>query len=676
MTNKIILCLCTFCFLWFQNIGQKKQLEAVDIFNIEYVSDPVISPDGQFIIYTRNFKDIMTDRSLSNLWIMRFDGSNNHPLTTGNQRDFSPVWSPDGKRIVYRSNKDGKTQLYLRWLNNGSETKLSNLTQSPGRVNWSPDGRWLAFTMFVPNPGKPLASLKGKPKSAKWNKPAVFIEDMNYKADGAGFLKKGNRHIFLMSIDGGTARQITDGEYNYGNPSWDKDSRYLYASCNQREDRDFFGADNEIFRIDIQSEQVKQLTDRVGPDNAPKVSPDGQKIVYLGRDENYDGYQLTEAYLMNLDGSGVKCLTCDHDRSINSIQWSGNSHLVISYDNEGDIELAKISLSGNIKKITGNAGGLSLGRPYAGGSFHVMNDRIAYTFGTTEHPSDLATTTFSGQVKRLTALNDDLFAFKQLGPVEEIWYTSSHDGRKVQGWICKPPNFDPSKKYPMILEIHGGPFATYGPWFSMEVQLYAAAGYVVLYTNPRGSSSYGKEFGNLIHHNYPGQDYDDLISGVDEVIKKGYVDSEQLYVTGGSGGGVLTAWIVGKTDRFKAAVVAKPVINWYSFVLYADGPGFFYKYWFPGMPWDHVAHYHERSPISLVKNVTTPTMLLTGEADYRTPMAETEQYYAALKLNKVESAMVRIPGAGHGIAARPSNLMAKVENILAWFERYRDKAEE
>ena len=221
-----------------------------------------------------------------------------------------------------------------------------------------------------------------------------------------------------------------------------------------------------------------------------------------------------------------------------------------------------------------------------------------------------------------------------------------------------------------MLEIHGGPFANYGPRFSAEVQLYAAAGYVVLYVNPRGSTSYGYDFGNEIHHNYPGNDYDDLISGVDAVIAKGYVDDSRLYVTGGSGGGVLTAWIVGKTDRFKAAVVAKPVINWYSFALTADGYASYYKYWFPGKPWEHEQHYMSRSPISLVGNVKTPTMLLTGESDYRTPISETEQYYQALKLNGVETAMVRIPGAGHGIATRPSQLIAKVAYVLGWFERY------
>jgi acylaminoacyl-peptidase len=235
----------------------------------------------------------------------------------------------------------------------------------------------------------------------------------------------------------------------------------------------------------------------------------------------------------------------------------------------------------------------------------------------------------------------------------------------------RPPGFDESRDYPLILEIHGGPFTNYGDRFTAELQLFAAAGYVVFYTNPRGSTSYGEEFGNLIHHAYPGNDYDDLMSGVDAVIARGYIDESQLFVTGGSGGGVLSSWIIGKTDRFRAAAVQKPVINWYSFVLYADNPSFFWKYWFPGPPWEHQEHYMARSPISLVGNVSTPTMLITGEEDYRTPIPEIEQYYAALKIRGIDAAMVRVPDASHGIANKPSNLVAKVNYILGWFERYR-----
>ena len=671
--KKFLLLIVALCFgqlSFTQNL-----LEPVDIFDIEYVSDPQVSPDGSQIIYTRNFKDIMTDKNLSNLWMINADGTVNRPLTTGNQNDRSARWSPDGNKIVYLSNKDGGTQIYLRWLDSGSESKLSNLQKGPSNLNWSPDGKWIAFSMFVDGKPKVLASLEGKPKGAKWNEPAIYIDDMKYRADGAGYLPQGYRHLHVISADGGTARQITSGDYNFNRGEWSPDGKYFLTSTNMHPDRENTPRNSEVHLIEIESGEITTLTDRFGPDANPQFSPDGSMIAYMGSDDNFDGYQVAELYVMNADGSEKKLLSGNHDRSINDFAWSkdGNS-LFISNDNEGDIEVSNITLDGSVKKLIDGAGGVSIGRPYAAGSFSVGGeDVIAYTHGGPDHPSDLGVYS-KGMTTRLTQLNEDLFSIKDIGEVEEIWYESSFDGRKIQGWICKPPGFDPNKKYPLMLEIHGGPFATYGPWFSSEVQLYAAAGYVVLYTNPRGSSSYGKEFGNLIHHNYPSQDYDDLMSGVDAVIDRGYIDEDQLFVTGGSGGGVLTSWIVGKTDRFAAAVVAKPVINWYSFVLYADNPAFFYKYWFPGKPWDHLEHYMKRSPISLVGNVTTPTMLLTGEEDYRTPIAESEQYYAALKLNGVESAMVRIPGASHGIAARPSNLMAKVANILAWCEKYRKKS--
>jgi acylaminoacyl-peptidase len=268
-------------------------------------------------------------------------------------------------------------------------------------------------------------------------------------------------------------------------------------------------------------------------------------------------------------------------------------------------------------------------------------------------------------------LNADLMDHKSVGAPEEVIWRSSVGDHDVQGWLIKPPGFDSGKKYPMILEIHGGPFAAYGPHFSAENQLYAAAGYVVFYTNPRGSTSYGDEFANEIHHAYPGQDYDDLMSGVDAVIAKGFVDPGQLFVTGGSGGGVLTAWIVGSTDRFAAAVSAKPVINWTSMTLSADIPTMVIDYWFGKPPWEDQENYWRRSPLSLVGNVSTPTMLLTGEVDYRTPIVEAEQFYQALKLRKVPTALVRVPEASHGIAARPSHLIAKVDNILGWFALYR-----
>jgi acylaminoacyl-peptidase len=324
--------------------------------------------------------------------------------------------------------------------------------------------------------------------------------------------------------------------------------------------------------------------------------------------------------------------------------------------------------------VLDRVGGLSLGRPYDGGSYSVSrNGRVAYTHCTPYRPADVyLAVPGRADGAPLTQLNEDLLAQRELGTVEAFEVPSSFDGRPVQGWIVRPPRFDASQSYPLLLEIHGGPFANYGDRFALEMQLYAAAGHVVVYTNPRGSTSYGEEFANLIHHAYPSQDYDDLMSCVDAVIARGSIDASRLYVTGGSGGGVLTAWIVGKTDRFRAAVVAKPVIHWTSFALTADLYPFFVKYWFPGMPWEVPEQYWERSPLSLVGNVSTPTMVLTGESDWRTPISESEQYYQALKLRGVDTALVRIPEASHGITDRPSRFAAKTAYVLEWFARHSD----
>jgi dipeptidyl aminopeptidase/acylaminoacyl peptidase len=653
----------------------KSNLELIDIFNMEMVSDPQISPDGSKVIYVRNFKDVMTDRNLSNLWMVNFDGSNNRPLTTGNQNDFYPRWSHDSKKIVFKSNMaDDKTKLYMMWMDTKETVPLTNTPKAPGQVAWSYDDEYVAFNMFVPKTHDSIIKMPAKPEGAKWNTPPTYIDDMNYRGDGQGYLKSGNSQLFTLSINGGTPKQLTFTNFDHGAPIWSKNNKNLLFSANFHKDEEFEPFDSEVYQIDVTSGSVTALTKRYGPDNLQALSPDGTKIAYTGFDDRHQGYQITHLYVMNINGSDAQLISKGFDRDIQSVVWSSSGKgLYFQYDDKGDTKLASISLAGKVSGITENLGGLSLGRPYNAASYTASNNgTFAYTLGGTNHPADLGVSDGKSD-KRLTALNDDLFSFRNLGDVEEIWWESSFDQRKIQGWIVTPPDFDASKKYPMILEIHGGPFASYGSVYSAEIQAFAAAGYVVLYTNPRGSTSYGEEFGNLIHHDYPNHDYDDLMSGVDAVIKKGYVDDKNLFVTGGSGGGVLTAWIVGKTDRFKAAVVAKPVINWTSFVLYADGVQFFSKYWFGKKPWEDPENYFRRSPLSYVGNVTTPTMLLTGEEDYRTPIAESEQFYAALKLENVEAAMVRIPGASHGIANRPSNLVAKLASILAWFEKYKEK---
>jgi len=647
--------------------------EPIDVFDLEYVSNTQISSNGDKVLYQRNFNDIMTDESFSNIWLINYDGTNNRPITTGNFKDNSPKWSNQGDKFIFKSNREGKSQIFLYDLNNNSIQKLTNYQYSIESIQWSPDDNYILFSSFIDSERDTLIEMPDKPKGAKWNDPPVEISDLNYRYDSSGFRKPGEVQFFTIPINGGTPRQISNikPEKRAGQGVWLGNDKIIF-SANLNEDSDYNTNNSEIYVLNLDSGEHKALTSRNGPDYSPKVSHDNSMIAYLGYDDEYLGYQQNSIYIMNSDGSDKYKIQLDIDRNISNIYWSGdNKKIFFQFDDKGVTRIASTTLDGKFKKEVDEVGGLSFSRPYSGGFFSLSkNNRYSFTYGTAYNPADLAVG-YRGSKKRLTNLNKDLFDYKKLGNVEEIWYKSSYDGKMIHGWIVKPPNFDSSKKYPLILEIHGGPHTNYGFHFSSEVQLFASKGYVVLYTNPRGSTSYGKEFGNLIHHNYPSQDYDDLISGVDFVIEKGYIDESNLFVTGGSGGGVLTSWIVGKTDRFAAAVVAKPVINWYSFVLYADNIGYFYKYWFKDFPWDDPESYLKRSPISYVGNVKTPTMVLTGEKDYRTPMAESEQFYAGLKLNKVETMLVRIPNANHGIAAKPSNLIAKVNAILAWFEKYK-----
>ena len=650
---------------------------AQDIFGLEYAADPQIAPDGSRIVYVRKSMDIMKDRGRSNLWIIDNDGKNHRAIASSSDNFFSPRWSPDGSRLVYASSKEGSVQIYLRWMDSGQVARLTDLISSPGSLSWSPDGRLIAFTMpIAAEAAKPFGQLPKKPEGADWAPEVRVIDSLKYRADGRkGFLPAEHKQVFIIPSDGGTPRQLTSGNFNHNSSlSWSADSSTLYLAANREEGWEYEPRRADLYALKVADASMTRLTHRVGPDFSPEVSPNGRMIAYLGFDDHERLYENTGVYLMDSNGANNRLITGDLDRTIDKIQWAADSKgLIIQYDDGGESRIAHLSLSGDLRSLASNIGGTSLGRPYAGGSFSVAkNGAIAFNQASPNRPAELAVIDKRGQSRLLTHLNEDLLAHKTLGKVEELHVASSFDGRDVEGWIVYPPNYEAGKKWPLILEIHGGPVSNYGPRFSAEVQLYAAEGYVVLYMNPRGSDSYGEEFVNLIHHNYPSQDYDDLMSGVDTMIERGIADSEQLYVTGGSGGGVLTAWIVGKTDRFKAAVVAKPVINWTSFNLSADIVSMVSRYWFGAFPWEDQEQYWRRSPLSLVGNVTTPTMLLTGESDYRTPMHETEQFYFALKLRKVDTAMVRVPEASHGIARRPSNLIAKVVNILGWFELHKD----
>ncbi len=672
-----IVTVCLFaCMLTSFAQTAKEPFSYLDVFKLEYTSDPQISPDGSTIVYRRMGFDIMKDRAAGNLWMISADGSRHVKLTSREVSESSPRWSPSGDRIAFVSSTDEGTELYMYWVSSGKIARISQLDKSPSSLSWSPDGKWLAFSMNVPEAPPVLVKMPKKPKGAKWAAKARITDRLKHEADGRGYLPPGFNQLFVIPAEGGAARQITSGKFNHGGGlSWSPNGRTIYFSSNRNADWEYDFVNSEVYAVDVFTGSITALTNRKGPDYAPVVSPDGKYIAYISFEDKVQAYQVRELYIMNADGSNKRSLTTSLDRSVSRIQWDAKSKgLYFTYTDKGNGKVAYTDLRGTIKKLADNLGA-STGRPYAGGSYSVSkNGTLVYTQSRPEYPADIAILKPKDKTPRLiTRLNNDLMPYRKLGKTEEVWYSSSVDGRNIQGWIVKPPDYEAGKTYPLLVEIHGGPILNYGDRFSSEMQLYAAAGYLVFYPNPRGSTGYGEEFGNLLYNNYPGDDYQDIMDGVDHLIAKDLTSEDQLYVTGGSAGGIMAAWIIGKNNRFEAAVVAKPVMNWISKTLVADNYYGYANYRYPGQPWENVENYWKFSPISLVGNIQTPTMVIVGMNDLRTPPSESKQLYHALKLRKIETVLVEIPEASHGIAIRPSNLITKVAHILAWLEKYREK---
>jgi dipeptidyl aminopeptidase/acylaminoacyl peptidase len=642
-----------------------RRLEAETFFDMESISNPKISPDGKFIIFTRGWVDKMNDQQRSNVWITDIDGQRVRELTRGNWRDYGPVWSPDGKKIAFFSERDQTTQIHVMWLDTGEVAQLTHIERAPGNLVWSPDAKTLAYTAFVPDE-KPILNVKmpRRPEGAKWATPAVLVDRLSWRSDGRGPLPKGYTHVYTIdAILGGTPRQITSGDFNHADPQWSADGEKIYCSGIRKPDAEYTWGDSEIYAIDLKTLEIKALTKRKGPDVSPRPSPDGQWIAYLGYDDKNYTSHLSSLYLMDPDGGNKKLLAGNFPSSPGDVTWAAdNSGLYYQMEERGENNLYFVSVAGAIKKMTGGAWVLA-------GTSIARNGQVAATVSTPARPGYLVTFDLAKPEtpKELIDVNADVIEGIKLGAIEELDFKAP-DGLSIQGWLIKPAEFDSSKKYPMVLWIHGGPWSMYSVAFNWGWQNFAANGYAVLFINPRGSTGYGQNYVNGIQFSYPGKDYDDLMAGVDAALAKGYIDPDNLFVCGGSGGGVLTAWIVGHTHRFRAAVSMRPVIDWQSFVGTTDGASWYRQ--FQKYPWEDPMEYAARSPLHYVANVTTPTMIMTGEADLRTPIGQSEEFYRALKMMKKETLLVRMPEEFHGWR-RPSHQLLQQEYLMAWFEKYR-----
>ena len=639
----------------------------------EQVSDPRLSPDGSQIIYTRSWVNRLEDKWESGLWIVSADGTKNRFLTKGS----NARWSPDGSRIAYFADGEPKgTQLFVRWMDaEGATSQVTRVVETPSDLQWSPDGKWVSFAMLVRKSAPWKIDMPTAPTGANWTAAPRVVDRMHYRQDRRGFMEDGYLHLFSVSADGGTPRQLTSGDWNVGarfdglssgvGYDWTPDGRAIVLDGLKDPQADRNYRNSQLYLVDVASGTVRQLTTRPGVWTSPVVSPDGRTVAFAGYDSADVSYHAADLWLIGMDGAGLRKISGTLDRDPGTARWAPDGsglYFTVGHQGASNVWFAAAAGSGP-RQVTSGEHMLSL-------SSIDRNLNAVGTRSTPANPADVVRYNLRRPepITRLTNVNDDLLGRIRLAKVEEVWYASS-GGARVQGWIVKPPSFDPSKRYPLILEIHGGPHAMYNVGFSYMFQNFAANGYLVLYTNPRGSTGYGSAFGNAIFRAYPSVDYDDLMAGVDTVIGRGYVDTTRMYVSGCSGGGVLSSWVIGHTQRFAGAAVRCPVIDWISMAGQTDVPYFTYNF-FDAPFWEKPEQWLKQSSLMYVGNVTTPTLLMTGELDLRTPIPQTDEYYSALKYRGVPTVMLRFNGEYHGTSSKPTNFMRTQLYMMSWFQKY------
>jgi len=671
----------------------KRPITENDLMKFTWIADPEISPDGStvaFVQVTANEKD---NKYESSIYTVPVAGGTAPTRITAGTRDAGPRWSPDGKWIAFvRPNDKDTPQLFLLPVHGGEARPLTDLPKGAGSPAWSPDGKSIAFTSTtIPEDmKKPDPNAKPERKS-----DVKVITRAVYRANGNPTYVDPDRHAHIWTVavtgkaDKPEPRQVTTGEFDERGPQWSPDGAWLYFISDRVPESYYNPGDADLYRVPAAGGVLAKIASIDGPIGSFSIAPDGKRVAFVAAlsGQPVRSYSQPDLWVADaVEGSTPKNLTSAYDFDVSGgiggdqsaprgdqpkpIVWSSDgSSLVVATAEHGSSNLKRFSLAtGKIEPVTdGQHDIVAYTASREGGA-------IAATLSTQTNIGDIAVVKSAGTSQKpalITHVNETLFGEIGQSEREEIWYPS-FDGRKVQGWILKPPDFDPAKKYPLILEIHGGPHSAYGNVYTHEFQWMAAKGYVVLFTNPRGSTSYGQEFGNLIQYRYPGDDYKDLMAGVDELVKRGYVDPNRLGVTGGSGGGLLTNWTITQTQRFKAAVSQRDIADWYGFWFTADFT-LFQPTWFKKAPWEDPADFHDRSPITYVDKVTTPLMLILGDADYRTPPGEGgEQMFRALKYRKIPTVMVRFPRETHELSrsGEPWHRIERLQHIVGWMDRW------
>ena len=677
-----------------------------DLYRIKFVSQPRMSPDGQRVAFVVTTIDERKHEYRSSIWVVSSIGGEARQFTTGTAKASNPRWSPDGRWLAFVTDREGepaaqtgndgkdekgekeqkkhgkgKSQIWLIPADGGEAHQLTFMQHGASSPVWSPDGKRLLFVAQVGPQDEETEDGKPLPK-------ARVIDRLWYRLDGVGYIYERRSHLFLVDVTGGEPQQLTDGDWDDGDPTWSPDGSTIAFTSSREEDRWRIPAPDvyTLMLNDGKAGNLSRLTNGSLSCAVPSWSRDGKTIAFLAATKLRSANHI-DLYTIPAGSNRAAATMLTGEFEGTSMDWTnsdmGDDHLmpqpVWSADDKTLYVLASQRGASRIYAIP--ASGTGAEPPtLTPGKVHVRDfnadsgaDKLAMLIGNATHPSEVyvCSTTTAGELHRVTGFNDALFEELTLSWPEYMPYTG-FEGWPMDAWILKPQNFDPAKKYPLIVEIHGGPNTQYGYGFFHEMQLLAAAGYVVLYTNPRGSCGYGRDFALSVRGAWGEKDSLDIMAGVDHLLAQGYIDEQRVGVTGGSYGGFMTNWLIGHNDRFKAAVTQRSVVNLASDFGSSDFGWVFADDELDTTPWEHLDRYMQMSPIKYVKDMHTPLLILHSEQDLRCNIEQAEQLFAALKWLERDVQFVRFEGQSHGLSrgGHPKLRKQRLQLIVDWFDKY------